>query len=151
MTFALVRRVGRDSRGSMAIETALVAPTLIMMTLGIFEVGTVVARQHELQSAANESEIIAIATNRGAETDLDQVKAIIRNSVGLDVDELTVTQSYRCGTASQLVASASDCAEDDVISTYLNIDISESYTPTWTAFGVGRPLDLSVERTVQIS
>jgi Flp pilus assembly protein TadG len=43
MTFSLLRRLGGDSRGSMAIETALVAPTLIMMTLGIFEVGTVVA------------------------------------------------------------------------------------------------------------
>jgi Flp pilus assembly protein TadG len=151
MAFALLRRLGTDSRGSMAIETALVAPTLIMMTLGIFEVGTVVARQHELQSAANESEIIAVATNRGAETDLNQVKAIIRNSVGLDVDELTITQSFRCGTASQLVANESACDEDDVVSTYLNININESYTPTWTAFGVGRPLDLSVHRTVQIS
>lgn len=151
MDIALLPRLIRNARGSMAIETALVAPVLIMMTLGVFETGTMIARQHELQSVANESEIIAVATNRGAVTDLTQLKAIIRNSVDLAADEVAVTQSYRCGIASEFVPQISDCAEGDVVSTYLNIHITEAYTPTWVAFGVGRPLNFSVRRTVQVS
>lgn len=59
-------RIVDDRSGSFAIETAFVAPALILMTLGIFEIGTIIARQHELQSVANESEIIILTTNQGA-------------------------------------------------------------------------------------
>lgn len=135
----------------MTIETAIVAPVLIMMSVGIFEVGTVVARQHELQSAANESEIIAVATNRGAEANIDQVKAILRTSLGLAEDDVALSRSFRCGTVEQHVTTSDACSDDDVVSTYLNIEIQESYTPTWTAFGIGKPIEFSVQRRVQIS
>ncbi|OZA93393.1 MAG: hypothetical protein B7X57_05165 [Erythrobacter sp. 34-65-8] len=46
----------RDRRGSIAIETALVAPVLAVLALGSFEVGSLVSRQHELQTAAAEGE-----------------------------------------------------------------------------------------------
>ena len=147
----LIRLLGGDARGSMTIETAIVAPVLIMMSLGIFEVGTVVSRQHELQSAANESEIIAIATNRGAEANIDQVKAILRTSLGLAADDVSLSRSFRCGTEERLVTTIDACDEDDVVSTYLDIEIEESYTPTWTAFGIGKPIEFSVRRRVQIS
>lgn len=148
---APIRLLGRDVRGSMTIETAIVAPFLMMMSLGIFEVGTVVARQHELQSAANESEIIAIATNRGAEANIDQIKAILRTSLDLAENDVTLSQTYRCGTVQELVTSILACDEDDAVSSYLTIEIQESYTPTWTAFGIGSPIEFSVRRRVQIS
>lgn len=148
---SLMRVLGTDIVGSMTIETAIVAPLLIMMTIGILEVGTVVARQHELQSAANESEIIALATNRGAEANFDQIKAILRTSLDLKEDDVTLSRSFRCGTVEQLVTSILACGEDEAVSTYLNIEIKERYTPTWTAFGIGGPLEFSVKRRVQIS
>jgi Flp pilus assembly protein TadG len=44
----------RDAVGTMAIETALIAPLLAMMALGVFEVSRIVSREQQLQSAANE-------------------------------------------------------------------------------------------------
>lgn len=151
MRMALLRKIAGDCRGSMAIETAIVAPTLILMTLGTFEVGKMVARQHELQSAANESEIIALATNGGAETDIDQLEEIIRESVGLNEGDVTISRSYRCGSDETLVTDINDCFEDEVVSSYLIVDINETYTPTWNVIGFGEPLNFSVQRTVQIS
>lgn len=148
---SVMRRLGRDLGGSMTIETAIVAPVLIMMSLGIFEVGTIIARQHELQSAANESEIIALATNRGAQANIDQVKAILRTSLGLAEDDVTLSRSFRCGAEEELVSTIDACREDEVVSTYLIIEIEESYTPTWTAFGIGKSIELSVKRRVQTS
>lgn len=135
----------------MAIETAIVAPTLILMILGTFEVGTMVARQHELQSAANESEIIAIATNGGAETDIDQMEAILRESVNLGQDEVTISKSFRCGTDEDLVANITDCDDDEVLSSYVIVDINETYTPIWNVLGLGEAVTFTVRRTVQIS
>lgn len=147
----LLRRLVANERGSMAIETAFVTPILILMTLGIYEAGTVVARHHELQSVANESEIIIVATNRGAQTNLDTIKAIVRESVGLGEESVQVSRSYRCGIDPELVADENACAADEVVSTYVNLDISERYTPVWTYFGVGQPITFSVASTVLIS
>lgn len=147
----LFQRIAGDQRGSFAIETAFVAPVLILMTFGIFEVGTIVARQHELQSAANEVEIIILATNQGAATDVATVKSIVRESLNLTANEVTLSQSYRCGTAATLVASETTCDEDDIVSSYINVSITEQYVPKWTYMGIGTPLTFSVNRRVQVS
>ena len=47
-----LHRLARDERGAMLIETAIVAPTLVLMSLGAYQISGVVARQSELQSAA---------------------------------------------------------------------------------------------------
>ncbi|TRD12586.1 pilus assembly protein [Erythrobacter insulae] len=140
-----------DIRGSMAIETAFVAPMLIIMTLGTFEVGTIVARQHELQSAANEAEIIIMATNVGATVEISEVETILRDSVGLSADKITVDREYRCNQANGKVKDKGNCAGGAVISEYITVSMTDSYTPTWTAFGVGKAINFSVDRSVQIS
>lgn len=141
----------RDLRGSMAIETALVAPMLIIMTLGTFEVGSIVARQHELQSAANEAEIIIMATNVGATVEVSEIKDILKSSVGLTDSQITVEQEYRCNTSNGKIKIKGNCGTNAVISEYVTLSLTDTYTPTWTAFGVGRAINFSVDRSVQIS
>ena len=55
--------IRRDRRGTMAIETTIVAPVLALMAIGSFEVGSMVSRQQELQSAASEAESIILAAS----------------------------------------------------------------------------------------
>jgi Flp pilus assembly protein TadG len=146
-----LKKLCRDIRGTMAIETAIVAPVLILMTLGIFEVGTIVARQHELQSAANEAEIIILATNQGATVEINTMKLIIADSVDVAADKITVEREFRCSTNSGKTKDKGNCTENTTISTYVVVGIQDRYTPTWTAFGIGQPLDLSISRSVQVS
>jgi Flp pilus assembly protein TadG len=148
---AMLRRLLLDARASMAIETAIVAPTLIMMTLGAFEVSTMVARQQELQTAANEAAIIAVATNRGASVTPDQLAAIIRSSVDVNANQLTISQRFRCGTSAQLVTARSSCTTGQAVSTYMTISITDQHEPIWHAYGLGRAINFSVQRTVQVS
>lgn len=139
-----------DVRGSMAIETAFVAPMLIIMTLGTFEVGTIVARQHELQSAANEAEVIIMATKRGATADIRKIEEILQDSVDLPNSAITVERQYRCGMANGKIKDKGNCPTGSFISDYIAISLTDTYAPTWTAFGIGKPLTFSVNRTVQI-
>ena len=67
-TPAFATRLLRCARGAFAIETALVAPLLALMSIGTFEVGTMVSRQQELQSAASEAESIILAAAGGTGT-----------------------------------------------------------------------------------
>ena len=55
------RHLKRDQQGTMVIETAIVAPVLVLMALGAFQVSQLVARQLELESAATEAAAIALA------------------------------------------------------------------------------------------
>jgi Flp pilus assembly protein TadG len=147
----ILKRLKDERRGSMAIETALVAPMLIIMTLGTFEVGTIVARQHELQSAANEAEIIISATNSGATIDAAKIKEIIRKSIDLPEQNITVERRYRCNQANGKTKDRGSCPTNSVITNYIELAITDSYTPTWTAFGVGQAVTFSVNRSVLIS
>lgn len=138
----------QDLRGSMAIETAIVAPVLILMALGTFEAGTIVSRQHELQSGAAEGEIIAMAAAQGAATNADQIRAIIADSLDLSVDKVTVTRMYRCDISTNRVSTKDNCPTDSVITSYVRIEIKDTYTPVWTQFGVGGPINFQVNRMV---
>ena len=140
----------RDNCGSMAIETALIAPLLAMLTLGSFEVGSMVARQHELQSAANEAETIVMATNLGATIDIADIEDILQESVDLKDSQISVERRYRCALANGRVKEKGSCGSADIIYEYIRVEINDSYDPTWTAWGVGKPIDYKVIRTVQV-
>ena len=152
------RALREDKRGSMVIETALLAPALAVLSLGIYETSMIVARQHELQSATSEIEMIAIATNQGAETSTGQLKDILRDSLDLTDNDVTVVTRYRCGTETELRSSSGPCGkgtedkgDDDYVSTYIQINVTDTYEPVWTSFGIGQPITFNVDRTVQLS
>ncbi len=146
-----IRNLIHDARASMAIETAIVAPVLILMTLGTFEVGTVVARQHELQSAANEAEIIIMSTNQGATVEIDDIKTILQSSVDLGSDQVSIEREYRCALNQNKTKVRGNCGSSAFVLEYLNVVVKDSYTPTWTAFGIGQEIDFRVERSVLIT
>ena len=144
------RQLAANRQGTMTIETAIVAPVLVVMALGIFEVGSVVARQHELQSSANEAAMIVLTSNQGVEVQLDEMKTIIRDSVDLTDQQLTLTQEYRCNTAQGRVKEKGNCGSNAAISSYIVISVKDTYTPTWTSFGIGKEIKFAVDRSVQV-
>lgn len=143
-----IREFLRDSRGTMVIETAIVAPVLVLMSLGTFEVSTIVSRQHELQSGAAEGEIIALAAAQGATTNAAQIRAIIADSLDLPEEKVVVQRLYRCDASASRVSAKENCGANAVVTSYVQIRITDTYTPVWTQFGVGGPVNFRVERMV---
>ena len=146
-----INRLLQDQGGTFVIEMAIVTPVLVMMAIGAFEVGTMISRQQELQSAIFEGESIALAANQGAETDLEGLKEIVKSSAGLTDKQVTLHFLYRCGTAEQLVKSKDSCTEDDIVSEYVNMKLQDIHEPIWVKFGLGTDISYDVERTVQLS
>lgn len=139
----------RDIRGTAVIETAIVAPVLICMALGGFEVSHMVARQHELQSGAADAEQIVLAAAAGTATDANTIKAVLANTLGIPQSNVDVDKVYRCGTTAML--ESSPCSSGSWESTYVQVTFRDTYTPTWTTFGVGSPVNFRVERLIQVS
>jgi Flp pilus assembly protein TadG len=147
-------RLRRDACGTITIETAIVAPALILMGLGSFDVSQMVSRQSDLQSAAAVAEAIVQASPPTDSAARDKVRDILKTSIDPDNtnpnDTETVTEIYRCG-GGNYVAAVPTCATGDKMSTYVKLTLTNRYTPSWTSFGVGQPIAYNVVRMVQIS
>ncbi len=149
-----------DRAGAMAVETAIVAPVLALLAFGAYDVAKIVQRQQELQSAASEAEIIAMATQGGASADPAKVDAILTASMGFNptdaanADKVVVTGKYLCNGGTTPVDTAGACGVDPAVTEgatpYFHVTLNDTYTPLWTQFGVGHAIDLSVDRWVLV-
>lgn len=144
-------KLARDTRGTMVIETAIVAPVLIVLVVGVFDMGMAISRQQELQSAASEAESIALAAASGAETNIDTIKGIIASSMSLQSNQVSVSRFYRCNANESTVSKPTSCEESAIVSSYIRIDLRDSYDPIYSQFGIGSKIDYAVRRTVQLS
>lgn len=146
-----LREFLRDAAGSVVIETAIVLPVLGTLALGGYEVSMIVSRHNELQVAAAEASAIVLARPPEDQAERDSIKDVVEASTGLADSNVTFAYKYRCDTDSALVDSSGSCGANDVISEFIIITMRDSYTPSWTEFGVGNTINYNVERRVQVS
>lgn len=146
-----VVRLLKDTAGAVVIETALLTPALVLMSVGTYQVSQVVARQHELQAGADEAMSIALGGWVDNDTQVSTMKTVIQRSTGVTSDNITITRMYRCGVSASYVTDKTTCASSDVVSSYLKLKLKDTYNPAWTSFGVGAPINLGVVRMVQVS
>lgn len=147
----LLQRLGMGEGGSMTIETAIVAPVLVMMSIGGFEISSMIARQHELQSAASEAAAIALVAAPHTAEEMTALKNVLKTSVSLEDDGITLIKVYRCGNASRLEDDRGVCAGGETISAFVRIRLTESHTPVWAHLGLGDAIVYDIRRTVQLS
>lgn len=145
----LLARLRRDERGAMLIETTIVAPVLVLLSLSAFQVSQVVARQTELQNAAAEALGIAMAAPPTTSAQRATLRDVIIDSTGLARNDVTVTEAYRCGAATTYITSADSCTGAKVAN-YVRIQLSDTYSPIWTQWGIGQDLEFNVDRYVLV-
>jgi Flp pilus assembly protein TadG len=143
----LLKSLQRDEQGAMVIETAIVAPVLVLMALGAFQISQLVSRQLELESAATEAAAIALAAPPEDSAKRTTLHNVIMASTGLQDSNVTVTEEFRCGSNSAYITNSATCTSG-VISKYVKIQLTDSYSPVWTNFGLGSEVDYNVVRYV---
>lgn len=140
----------RDSEGAVAIESAIVAPVLLLMALGVFQVGSMVSRQQELQSGASDVTAIILAAATSSGTGSNEIEAVIEDSLDLQPEEVTLLQRFRCGSNPTLDATPPSCPTGTPVHEYVLLQLTDTYTPLWARYGVGAPFTYTVNRTIQI-
>ncbi len=143
-------RMLRQETGTMTIETAFIAPVLIVMAIGGFEVSTMVARQTELQAAMAEAAAVARANLPETAEERTTLRDIIKVSADLENSQVGVTPVWRCGTRTQYQTSEGGCTNGERTTAYVRIVVSDTYQPLWTEFGLGTPVTYRLERTILI-
>lgn len=145
-----IRTLHRDIAGSVVVETAIVAPVLVTLGLGAYDASRMVARHSDLQAGSTDVEGIVLAVSGGTATDTTKIKTAPMNSLSLPSNKVSVSKVYRCNAESSL-SSTDDCDDNHVTATYVQITLTDSYTPTWVKFGIGSAINYSVVRTIQVS
>jgi Flp pilus assembly protein TadG len=144
-----LRTLVGDQSGAMAVETAIVISALLFLGLGATQASEVVTKQAQMQAAASQAEQIISATTPKTSADLTAIQGIIKTSAGLSADP-TVEWMYRCGTTSTTTTTEGTCGTS-IEWTYLHLRLTYTYTPAWTSYGFGSPINLVVDRMSQIS
>lgn len=139
-----------DTEGTTLIETAIVAPVLILLSLGAFQVSGIVARQSELQSAVSEAQAIALAAAPDTVDEITTVQQVIMKSARLPAEQVLLSNIYRCGWKDSYVQQKTSCEATDKVSTYVRIQIRDTYTPIWAQYGMGDPLSFNLVRYVLV-
>jgi Flp pilus assembly protein TadG len=152
-TAHFLSRLRADEAGAMVVETALVAPVLVLLSLGAFQISGMVARQTELESAASEAAAIALAAQPDTAAKRTTLQQVIQASSNLPAAStggtrgVQVTEVYRCGISTSYVTSETSCTSGQ-IARYVRIALVDTYTPAWTRFGVGSAITYRVTRNV---
>ncbi len=137
-----------DDGGSVAIETAFVAPVLLLMGLGAFESSMMVARQVELQNAAAEASQIALAAAPTDAIARATVKQVIETSTKLPPENVDVLERYRCDTQPAYVTESSLCSAH--YARFIQIRIRDRYVPSWAQITTLGTVNYNVVRMVQV-
>jgi Flp pilus assembly protein TadG len=144
------RGLWRDARGTMAVETVLVAPVLAMLALGTFDTVNIITKQQHLQSGASEAMEIVLASANGSGVSSTTLHDILVSSLKLNSNQVQITQLFRCDAAATTTTNSSTCTDTTKpIYQYVKLTLTDSYTPLWTSFGVGHTISYNVVRTVQ--
>ena len=147
-----VAHLRTDTAGSVVVETAIVAPVLVTLGLGAFDVSRMIARQSELQAGSTDVEGIVLAVaGTSTATNVSTIKSVLMSSLSLSSNKVTVVKMYRCNVQTTLTTTNASCGSTDVLSTYVQVTLTDSYTPMWTQFGLGSTINYSLVRTVQVS
>ncbi len=144
----VLRQIIPDNRGAVIIETAFVVPILLLMAVGAFEAGNIFSRQVELQNAAAEAAQIALSAPSQAISSETTLKEILKTSTGLTDADIAVADKYRCGTDAAYVDDVVSCPDD--YASFVEITLTDRYTPIWASIAFGEPVDYNVVRLVQI-
>lgn len=145
---AIMKRLVADDSGAFAIETAIVAPLLLLMSLGAYQISMLVARQTELQSALAEAEAIALASDPDTAAERTVLQNVLMTSTGLPMENVTVEEAYRCGDSTTYTALSTSCATGTVMSSFVKIRVTDTFNPTWTKFGLGSAIQFDQTRYV---
>jgi Flp pilus assembly pilin Flp len=145
-----LKRLVRENEGSMAIETAVVASSLALLSLGSFQVSSLVARQNELQGAAAEAAAIALAAKPDTTAKLNTLESILMTSTGLPDSQISVAFRYKCGTDNDLERNSTCDDDDEQEWKFVRVRLRDTYQPIWAQYGIGSTINLKVERLVQI-
>lgn len=131
---ATMRNILRDERGTSLIETALIAPMLAAMIVGMVDLSRGYAQKLRLEQAAQRTieKIQRHGYNVTGQTTDTDLKSDAAAAAGVSSSAVTVTKTLLCGTAETPTSWTGSCAEGQIFARYVSVSVQGSYTPLFS-------------------
>jgi Flp pilus assembly pilin Flp len=141
----------RDERGIVAIEFALLTPVLIMLVVGLIDMGRVLHRQMTLDRAVRSAADYAVAIDATANLLDSVVAAVLRVAPPDDGGDREVEASITCLCGDATADCNQFCGDGAVPVAYINIGLSETVDPLIPYPLVGQSIRVTSSATVRVN
>lgn len=131
MMTPLLRRLLGDPRGTSAIEFAIIAPVLAVMTMGIADLSMGLARKFQLEQASYRAlELVTVGT---VVSDYSYVKTEAVAAAEVPAENVVVTTWLECNGAKQTDFNTT-CPSEEQTARFLTVTVVDDYEPIF-AYG----------------
>ncbi|MCB1783615.1 MAG: pilus assembly protein [Alphaproteobacteria bacterium] len=133
--------------GASAVEFALIAPGLLLMLVGTFDIGLYIVQKMQVQNVV---EVVAsYVVDVGSD---DNVQVVAQESYGGDFSALTVTSDFECECSDGVVqACPVTCAgADDYQRRFVNIGATSHFTPLFPYPVLSSGIDINVSARMRV-
>ena len=143
------RRLVADRRGTSAIEFALVAPLLALLTMGIADAALGLTRKYQLEQASYRAlELVTVGSIQG---DYAYVEPEAASAAGVPAENVEVTAWLECNGTAQDFSTA--CTAAQQTERFMQVTITDDYEPLFPYGPFGNEdgkIPLTARSTVRI-
>lgn len=140
------RLLGRDRRGTSAIEFALIAPVLALMTMGIADLAMGLARKFQIEQASYRVlEMVTVGTLRDDYSDVEAEAEAAAPGAEVNVDWW-----LECDGAKEEIFTT-QCPTDKQTARYVRVELLEDYEPMFNYGPIGRAFSGNVDGKVRLT
>lgn len=131
--FPSFRRIGRDESGTSIVELGLFLPFMMVLIVGMVDLGMGISSRLALQKAVDRT--LALASTHTFEADEDPqdvdydfLIADAAAAAGVEEDNVFLDKWLECDGVEQPEYEGT-CAEDEAIARYIQLRAEKNYTP----------------------
>ncbi|MBN9088973.1 MAG: pilus assembly protein [Reyranella sp.] len=137
---SLLRRLAADCRGNLIIEFALALPILMLMLVGLLDLGRFSLQKSAMLQGAREGAQYGIT----APTETANINTTAQNASGLTGVTATNTVFCECSSApGTTVQCTATCSGSAVLKKYITVTTTGSFSSVWgsatVSFGLNGP------------
>ncbi len=144
---AILGRLRQCDAGMSAVEFALTAPLLVLMLLGMADMGLATNEKMRLVSAAR----AGAQSGYGNSANTAAITQAVTGASGLNGGAVNVAVATSCGCADgSTVACGGTCAGGGSSRTYVTVTVTESYALLLSYPGFASPVTLSASATLRV-
>jgi Flp pilus assembly protein TadG len=128
------RRLAADTRGTFAVEHALVLPFLLLLLSGAIDLGFALNQSSSLSGAARAGAQYAMRFP----SDSEGIKQVVQQAVTYQAETLTITSALKCECEDGTALACTDTCSGSTPLAYVSVSVSKTYvSPLPTAMILG--------------
>jgi Flp pilus assembly protein TadG len=147
MVITRLAGLGRDRRGTSAIEFALVAPLFAFLMAGITDLAMGLSRKYQLEQASYRAlELVTVGT---LQSDYSYIEPEVMSAAEVPADNVEVEAWLECNSAEQDFSTT--CAEDEQTERFLQVTVTDNYQPIFAFGPLGEALSANADGSIPLT